>query len=184
MAVGIEIATQTPKKIATIRAISPPFSGWPERRYPVEGRRNMVRGIRVTRPQVRHRSGDRAPHGASRRLGSTLEGPAAGSRWRSRRKPLEDAASARATNDQGKLVFRPRKGLPRMADISVANTTYRGAHDGAQPVRDSLGTTWTRVRRARACGPTTRSSSTRTTDHACSPDASVHSSPRRPSLTS
>ena len=138
MAVGIEIATQTPKKIATIRAISPTFSGWPERRYPVEGRRNMVRGIRVTRPQVRHRSGDRAPHGASRRLGSTLEGPAAGSRWRSRRKPLEDAASARATNDQGKLVFRPRKGLPRMADISVANTTYRGAHDGAQPVRDSL----------------------------------------------
>jgi hypothetical protein len=36
------------------------------------------------------------------------------------------AASARATNDQGKLVFRPRKGLPRMADTSVVHMTYLG----------------------------------------------------------
>ncbi len=31
-----------------------------------------------------------------------------------------------ATNDQGKWVFRPRKGLPQSADTSVARTTYGG----------------------------------------------------------
>jgi hypothetical protein len=58
IAVGIEITTQTPKKIAKVRAISPP----PKKRpYPVEGRGNTVRGIRVTRPQVTRRSCDRPP---------------------------------------------------------------------------------------------------------------------------
>jgi hypothetical protein len=38
-----------------------------------------------------------------------------------------ERASARATNDQVELVFRPRMRLPRIADTSVAHMTYRGA---------------------------------------------------------
>jgi hypothetical protein len=47
------------------------------------------------------------------------------------------AASARATNEQVKLVFRPRRRLPRMADTSVAHMTYWGDYDGAEPARGS-----------------------------------------------